>query len=301
MTPIATAERARLAQRRTCAIVCRMIPPARAPAVGAIAMCLLAVAGCQPRAEPSVNEQNDVADEAPAPSLPSAERPLDRSAILIAAAKAGSAAALGQDDLNAHRDLDGKTFELRIRFGCSTGTVSTTPTVAPKPGPFNVRFDSSSRTLRVRAVPDLTRDNPTVAAIAASGIEHVEGFWMRRPWLLTPGCPASTSAPVGEPTVAASDQRVGIAQFSTSADTRTGRRDGRPYEATKVLEEGALPSRQGYDLVLSGRLKKLPDGRVIACRAVGVEAPPECVISAQFDRVRIQTPDGKSTLGEWST
>ena len=72
-------------------------------------------------------------------------------------------------------------------------------------------------------------------------------------------------------------------------------------DAVKVLEDGALPSRQGYDLVLSGRLKKLPDGRVIACRALGVEAPPECVISAQFDRVRIQTPDGKSTLGEWST
>jgi hypothetical protein len=264
-------------------------------------MCLIAVAGCQRRAEPSVNEQNDVVDEAPAPSLPSAERPLDRSALLFASTKAASAAVLGQDDLNAQRDLDGKTFEIRIRFGCSTAAVSTAATAAPKPGPFNVRFDSVSRTLRVRAMPDLTRDNLHVAAIAGSGVEHVEGFWMRRPWLLTPGCPARTSPSGEEPTSAASDQRVGIAQFSTAGDARTGRRDGRPYEATKVLEEGALPSRLGYDLVLSGRLKKLPDGRVIACLALGLEVPPECVISAQFDRVRIQTPDGKSTLGEWST
>jgi hypothetical protein len=294
VTPIATAERARLAQRRTCAIVCRMqILPARAPAVAGLGLCLLAVVGCQPRLEHSKNEQNDVAAEtpAPAPSLPSAERPLDRSAILIAAAKAGSAAALGQDDLSEQRQLDGKTFEIRIRFGCATSSAG-----APKVGPFNVRFDSADRTLRVRAAPDLTRETPQVAM---SGVEHVEGFWMRRPWLLTPGCPASAATP-GASTSPVSEQRVGIAQFSTSTDARTGRRDGRPYEATKVLEDGAVPSRQGYDLVLSGRLRRYPDGRVIICRISGAEVPPECVISAQFDRVRIQTPDGKSTLGDWS-
>ena len=209
----------------------------------------------------------------------------------MAAARAGSAAALGQNDLNEQRQLDGKTFEIRIRFGCATSTAGT-----PKAGPFNVRFDTDDRTLRVRAAPDLTRETPQVAM---PGVEHVEGFWMRRPWLLTPGCPASASVP-GTPDSPVLEQRVGIAQFSTSADARTGRRDDRPYEATKVLEEGALPSRQGYDLVLSGRLKRYPDGRVIICRILGAEVPPECVISAQFDRVRIQTPDGKSTLGDWS-
>lgn len=159
--------------------------------------------------------------------------------------------------------------------------------------------------MRVRAAPDLTRDNPRIAAIGGESIEAVEGFWMRRPWLLNSGCPVTPQLPAaaavrqqGEPDV--SDQRVGIAQFFTATDPRTARRDGRPYEATKVLDEGAQPSRQGYDLVLAGRLKKLASGRVIVCRTSGVETPPECVVSAQFDRVRIDTPDGKTTLAEWS-
>lgn len=260
-----------------------------------VGICLLAAASCQP-ADPgrATNERNGAAEEPPASPLPLpvADQPLDRSALLIAAAKAGSAAALGVDDLANQRGLDGRTFEVRIRFGCAAGAGGPD---AKKIGPFNVRFDPSDRTLRVRAAPDLTLDTPQVAV---EGVEHVEGFWMRRPWLLKPGCPRGAPASNGGP--AKFEQRVGIAQLSTSTDNRTARRDGRPYETTKVLEEGALPSAQGYDLVLSGRLRKYPDGRVIACRLLGAEVPPECVISAQFDRVRIQTPDGQTTLGDWA-
>lgn len=260
-----------------------------------VGICLLAAASCQP-ADPgrATNERNGAAEEPPASPLPLpvADQPLDRSALLIAAVKAGSAAALGVDDLANQRGLDGRTFEVRIRFGCAAGAGGPD---AKKIGPFNVRFDPSDRTLRVRAAPDLTLDTPQVAV---EGVEHVEGFWMRRPWLLKPGCPRGAPASNGGP--AKFEQRVGIAQLSTSTDNRTARRDGRPYETTKVLEEGALPSAQGYDLVLSGRLRKYPDGRVIACRLLGAEVPPECVISAQFDRVRIQTPDGQTTLGDWA-
>lgn len=251
---------------------------------------MLALAACQPDAGPVANEKEDLV-EASAPTLPMVEPPLDRSALLLAAAKAGSAAALGQSDLTEQRSLDGKTFEIRIRFGCAAVGAGTS-----NAGPFNVRFDPADRTLRVRAAPDLTRDTPPVAA---DGIEHVEGFWMRRPWLLTPGCPKGPPAS-GRAAASISEQRVGIAQLSTAADARTARRDDRPYEATKVLEKGATPSKLGYDLVLSGRLRKYPDGRVIACRLLGAEVPPECVISAQFDRVRIQTPDGQATLGDWA-
>ena len=283
---IATALRPALVLQRSCAIVRRM----RTIATCSIMMGVLASTACQPDAGPVATEKNDVA-EAPAPALPAVDVPLDRAAVLLAAAKAGSAAALGQNDLDEQRSLDGKTFEIRIRFGClgPAGAVS-------KAGPFNVRFDPEDRTLRVRAAPDLTRETPQVAI---DGIEHVEGFWMRRPWLLAPGCPKGS--PVSDAAAArVSEQRVGIAQLSTASDARTGRRDDRPYEATKVLEEGATPSKQGYDLVLSGRLRKYPDGRVIVCRLLGADVPPECVISAQFDRVRIQTPDGKTTLGDWA-
>lgn len=230
-----------------------------------------------------------------AASRSSAPKPLDRAALLIAATKAGSAVALRQDDTAEQRTLDGRAFEVRIRFACasSPGTAAVQPS-APKAGPFNVRFTSTDRTLRVKAAPDLTRNDPNVTALG-SGATAVEGFWMRRPWLLEAGCPASGGSS------AVSDQRVGIAQFFTEADTRAVRHEGEAYESTKVLSQTEQPSRQGYDLVLSGMLRKLPSGRVIACRATGAETPPECMVSAQFERVRIETIDGKTVLGDWKS
>jgi len=288
---------AQVASQESCAIVecMRMTKGSAATKRAAAATCLFAAVACQPDVQP-VNESNEVAEAEPAAPFPTAERPLDRSAVLTAAAKAGSAAALDEDDATEQRDLDGKMFEVRIRFGCAAGGPAAAAGSA-KPGPFNVRFSDADRTLRLRATPDLTASNLAVATIAGEAIEHVEGFWMRRPWLLASGCPANSGkASASE----ASGLRVGIAEFSTSADARTDRRDGRPYEATKVLKWGALPSRQGYDLVLSGRLRKLTNGRVVSCRVVGPDVPPECIVSAHFDRVRVQTPDGKSTLGDWS-
>lgn len=251
------------------------------------------------------------------PSLPVAEPPMDRGTLLQAVGRAASATALGQDDANAQRRLDGKRFEVRIRFGCASG--------APLPdgdAPFNVRFDQEDRTLRVRAAPDLTRKDPAVAPLASQSIEAVEGFWMRRPWLLADGCPVSSSSqrtaegdpPTDVPPLqdvvrgaagedarpAAYRLRVGIAQFFTEADSRTGRREERAYEASKVLAESERPSAGGYNLVLSGRLRRLSGGQVISCRVTNADAPPECVVSAEFDRVRIEVPSTKNVLAEWS-
>jgi len=97
---------------------------------------------------------------------------------------------------------------------------------------------------------------------------------------------------------------VGVARrnrtilFSAS-DSRTRRRDERAYEATKLLSEGEVPSRQGYDLVLAGRLRKLADGSVIACTIAGIDLPPDCVVSATFDRVTIEHPSTGAVLAQW--
>ena len=149
--------------------------------------------------------------------------------------------------------------------------------------------------MRVRATPDLTREN--AQAVVAAGADAVEGFWMRRPWLLATGCPSGHS-PLSTQT--ASEQRVGIAQ-AFAVGQQDGRRNGQPYEAAKVLPAGAEPSRQGYDLVVSGKLRKLQDGRVIACRVMSADVPPECIVSAQFDRVRIETPDAKTVVADWKS
>ncbi len=269
----------------------------------------LLVAGCGRDADqaeqPTAVVNNSAAER---PALPAAES-LGRAALLQAAARAASAAALGSDDGAAQKSLEGKVFELRIRFGCPGAAQPEAP------GPFRIRFEPDSRTLRLSAAPHLTLEEPWIAKLAGEGVEAVEGFWMRRPWLLEPGCPPTPAPPPApapeeaapaeraqaEPPAEppASGERVGIAQFFTDADSRTRRRDRRAYEATVTLPEGQQPSPQGYDLVLSGRLTELPGGRVIACNVTSADAPPDCVIAVQFDRVRFERPDTKEVLAEW--
>ena len=265
----------------------------------------LFVSACQPANDTQVSNETLANETTRLPRLPVVEAPLDRQAILQAVAKAASASALGHDDRDQQRDLDGDRFEVRIRFGCpkSGATVQN--------GPFVVRHDAESRRLQVRAFPDLTGGEPWIAALGGDAIEAVEGFWMRKPWLLAPGCSVAAQAPISETTEDAGDDtprmpmaaqwRVGIAQFFGATETRTTRRDHRAYETTKTLGEDEPPPSQGYDLILSGRLRELPNGQVIACHVASPELPPECVVSVTFDQVRIERADTKEILAEWSS
>jgi hypothetical protein len=306
----------RVAHCPVCAIVRRMPNTGQLKWSALIGLASLACA-CQPEPQNEI-VQNDTANESsPLPRLPLVEPPLDRGALLLAAAKAASAAALGQDDATDQRHLDGRRFEVRIRFGCAIAAQ-----VPPSNDtPFNVQFDTEERTLRIRALPDLTLADPRVAALVRGSVEAVEGFWMRRPWLLSDGCPARppqpqkddgqepddssaeeaatrTSAAVSSPQPR---QRVGVARFYSPTDSRTVRREGRAYQVTKVLDANEQPSAQGYNLVLAGRLRELAAGRVISCAILSAEGPPDCVISAEFHRVWIETPDTKDVLAEWGS
>ena len=73
----------------------------------------------------------------------------------------------------------------------------------------------------------------------------------------------------------------------------------RPYEAVKTLDADQPTGAQGFNLVLSGRLKQLPDKGVIACVAKGADSPPECIVSVDFDRVWIETPADREIIAEW--
>ena len=259
----------------------------------ALAATGFALASCQ-QPPPEAPQTNAVEPEAPAPRLPAIERPMERAGLLQAVATAASATGLGRDTVEDQRKLEGRTFEVRIRFGCAGSGTGT-----GEAGPFGVRFDEEARTLRVRAAPDLTIGDPALVKLAGEGIDAVEGFWMRRPWLLTDGCPvASAPAHAASPL---SEQRVGLAQFFGSSDSRTGQRKGRAYESTSTLREGETPSLQGYNLVLAGRLKKLGSGRVINCRVTGRDAPPECIVSAEFDHVWMEHPQTRAILAEWNS
>lgn len=265
---------------------------------------LLASCGpAEPQEEPTDTLTNTAQE---LPPLPVADAPLDRERLMLAAIRAASAFAAGADDSAAQRELDGKRFELRIRFGCG-------PAEAQEES-RGWRFDEAKRTLRLRVAPDISAEDPVAAAIAAEGFEGVEGLWLRRPWLLAAACPRTPPPAAPEQAEEAESERdepaaktpvtagwkVGLAQFFSSTDSRTGRRRQRPYETTKVLAEGQQPSAQGYDFVVSGRIRALPDRRVIACSFAETGTPPACIISVHVDRTWIERPDNREMVAEWT-
>lgn len=272
--------------------------------------------GCQ-QPDEARKDANPAGSTAPmVPALPIVVPPLSREGLLLAVVHAASAAALGQADTEAQRQLDGKRFELRMRFGCG-GETPATPD-----DPRSWTFDAKRRVLSLQVKPELGKKLPLMEELSGDTYEAVEGFWIRRPWLLTSACPASPPEEAA-PEAAASPQtdtkqvasekpaatpspdadltpRIGIAQFFTPTDARTHRRDNRAYKTTRVLKEGEAPSAAGYDLVISGRLRRLADGRVIACRVADPSAPPDCILSAEFDKVSIELPSGE-VIAKWSS
>jgi len=272
---------------------------------------LAVLSACKPTSE--TNQQAEVNAVQPvenvAPAVPLPQPPMDRAALLQAVALARSAAAAGADDRQAQQALDGKEFELRIRFGCAGATE------AGKTRPsLSWSFDSKSGVLRLRAAPDLSEDAPVAKGL--QDIEAVEGFWLSRPWLLPAACPAKPPMPpvqsTGDKSEAEGDAapaegpaavapKVGIAQFFTANDPRTTRRDHRPYETVDKRDPGTSIGTQGFDLVLSGRLRLLPEGRVVRCVPSGVNSPPDCVVSAQFDHVWIDDAATKERIADWSS
>jgi hypothetical protein len=271
-------------------------------------LCAALVAGCQAQDEraPSPADSGSPA----LPQLPAADPPLDREALIMAAHQAASAAAIGEEDGGAQRNLDGKRFELRLRFGCPSENAAQATT-------RRRALDEERRVVRLEVGPEIDRDASLVEQTVGSEFEAVEGFWIRSPWLLRAACPGrpSTSAPqedapaagpgrsaISSPLEPGSTEepapRLGIAQFFTATDARTHRRDRRAYQVAESLSEGEAPSSAGYDLIIEGRLQSLPGGRVIACRANGAQQPT-CIISASFEQVSLERADTGELLAEW--
>lgn len=286
--------------------------------VAALALAGTALTACERQAGNAAVENVAQAEPPQRPALPVAEPPLDREALLLAVIRAASAHATGTDDGERQRKLDGRQFEIRIRLGCQGEQAG-----AASP---SVEFDEDTRRLRIRAVPNLSLEDPVVRQLAGESVEAVEGFWLQRPWMLTPACPRAPMpapdaqiAPVekaakgnarskaeperareaeepAQPAVRA--MRIGIAQLFTEADDRTRRRSGRPYETTQTLAEGQQPGGTGFNLVLSGRVRAR-GGPAIRCAGGGADAPPDCIVSSDIDRVWIERPEDRTVVAEW--
>lgn len=268
-----------------------------------------ATAGCyQPQSANEQAAQNAAQQSSTnlAAEVPLPKPPMDRAALLQAVAQARSAAAAGADDSQAQRGLDGKQFELRIRFGCAGAAAKLDD------ASLGWTYNADKRVLRISATSTLNGDDPVIAQLDAKDVEAVEGFWIPRPWMLRAACPAVPAAPaaaadkdVSQPKSAVPEPaaaKVGIAQFFTASDSRTTRRDHRPYAATKTLDAATTQvGATGFDLVLEGRLRPGPGGRVILCKSAAVDRPPDCIVSARIDRVRFERPDTGETIAEWGS
>lgn len=287
----------------------------RLPQTAAL-LVLIGLAGCRPSAPPENQAEpgpNATAEQAPPPIL-QPERPLDRESVLLAAIKARSAAASGADDGSAQAELDGKRFEFRIALGCSLAP-------AGEEG-VQATFDPERRRVELSVRADAALTDPAVAAAAAGEFEAAEGFWIVDPWLLVPHCwaaapdtapPADAVPPATEgaaPASAAEPDRLqpahagglALVQFFSAGEPRTERRNGRPYAARQVLPEGdAAPAPGSWELVLTGRLQALGNGKVVACSPVGAGATPACVVSVRLDRVAIQNRASGERLAEWGS
>jgi hypothetical protein len=262
--------------------------------------CRAEVAEPEPSAQPST--------ASPEPRLPAVEQPLGREALLLAVTQAASDYGFGRDDAARQRELDGKRFEVRLAVGCPGDTQATR----------TVEFDEVNRQLRISLAPEINAQTSAITGLGLTDVEAVDGFWIYRPWLLTGGCPRTIAQPAGAgPTADATgtdtpatpspnfsqapeEPRIGIARFYATTDSRAGRRGERAYQLSRQLAAGEQPSSTGYELVLSGRLEKLPSGQVVACSGDVASRAPSCIVSAHIDRVTIVHPGTGTALAEWT-
>jgi hypothetical protein len=265
-----------------------MLHRAKWLAGSALLIALGASAGCSrgdaPPADPRQNSTAAAPAAAPPPAPVVREDTLDREAIIIAALRAATAAALGTDDSKAQAAVRGRKFALRIRFGC--------------PGFSSANrgwtYDEKAKVLRVNVRSDLTEAELPASDLLRRAYQGAVGFTLDRPWLLAPGCPVPES---GFGAASSGGATLVIAQLFTDADSRVQRPE-RVYQLTKPVEPEERPGA-GLDLVISGRLAELSDGRPIHCAAR--DGAPACLVAAKIDRVAIENPADGALLGEWGS
>jgi hypothetical protein len=208
------------------------------------------------------------------------ENVLDREAVILAALRAATAAALGNDDRAAQEVLKGRKFEIRLRFACP-GVTDPSRTAA---------YDTKEQVLRATVRSDLTTEALPASDLLRHDYEGGIGFTFGKPWLLAAGCPSPAFA-----AMASAEPTIILAQLFTAEESRA-QRPVATYQLTKALKPENAP-QQGLDLVLSGRFAELADGRPIHCAAN--DGPPACIVSGKIARVAIENPQDGETLGEW--
>lgn len=220
-------------------------------------------------------------------AMPVGEPVVDRAAFLNAMAAAASAHTAG--DGQQPDPLADRRFSIRLRFGCAG------PAQDGSTDSIRWSMDEGGKSIRVRAEPDLVSTGLAPLTVMTLGVEAIEGFWVPRPWLQNDACPAQPD----EEGAGRAAPVVGLAQYFTADDSRVRRRSGRAYESVvRIAGPGEVP-KKGLTLLLEGRFRAWPNGRVIRCWGAGASSPPSCVASMELDRAAIERPEDGRLLVEW--
>ncbi len=299
----------------------------RLPMTAAALALTLAACGAERTQEQNLEEAaSNLANLMP---IPATAPTLDRSGLIDAAEEAASAFATGTDDSGLQRSMSGRRFAFRMAFGCPGYPLPDAGAPAMR---LKVREDGKSYEVRATFSLDAAEAGLAKPADDAKGtpspdalpvVEAVEGFWIQRPWLRAEQCPkypiqpietkrdgepgaADAKGAIDKPTLAkiAPDRTIGLARFFTSADSRVGARAGRDYVKVATIAESTKPP-PGVFLVVEGRLRAWPDGKVIECRDAMDEGRPtggrpSCIIGTTIDRVAFERADDRSVIAEWS-
>lgn len=230
-----------------------------------------------------------------APALPLPEPPLDRRQLLLAFAAAADAAASGRAMPADNASLVGKSFAIRLPFGCAG------PMKEDAKDWAGWTYNPKTKALKLTAQPEIWDSASWVHELAGELLfDAAEGFWIRRPWTSSQSCPKTAN---GEAAAAVPQARntVGIVQFFAPGSSRTLRRGGRPYAVTVKAAQELTDAPRDYGLLLSGRIVGFPDGQPIHCFNEAANLVPVCLIAVEFDRVAFEDVAYGNVLSEWNS
>lgn len=245
--------------------------------------------------KPVAEQRTPVVQVPKIPVIPTPPPPLDRAALLAAVAGAADAVASGAALPPSNAALTGRSFILRMPFGCGGEMVDDEKQKSWAGWTFNPK----SRALRLTARPSEFAEAEWVKQLAGEmPFDAVEGFWIRRPWTRADQCGAGDGA-LSDAALSGPAQRLAIAQFYSPQGSRTLRRGVRPYSSTIKLEEGQSPSSSGYQIQLEGKLSGFADGQPVHCIQQDPAIAPRCLIAVQFERVAFVAPGSDDSIVEW--
>jgi len=239
--------------------------------------------------------------------LPRPEPPLTRADIIAAVARAADAYAGGQPQPAIDKSLVGRTFTIRVPFGCGgpLPREDRKPTAKEQPVQRGWRYSEASGALQLIFALDDWTEADWVAPLAGDmPHDQVEGIWLPRPWTSSETCPPvppedgkaeAKTAPM-PPSV---ERSVGLAQIFAQGAPRTLQRGGRPYSATVKRDSAPAPG-SFFHLVIEGRIAGFADGQPIQCQSQLTDQRPGCVVATEFTTISFEDSSTGETVARWT-